>query len=462
MRRIYTEKTVQMTDVIGEYLPVSEQSFNYEGPMALCDVTTTTILADTKIIYGKLVDQISTKAIILNLFSDGSKFGRPINDIGVRGYVFDARMAQNYNQGYRLEGTTGVGAAGVTPTVNATVNLKYYNVPQIITGQAENLTKGNERAFMQARAKQAKFDTLDAMSRVNVVIAGAERGGVLAKVTAPAAGSFTADNATNLPGALYLKKGMPIDTGATGGGANSITNAVITAINYSTRLVTVPGTAVAGDSVYITGEAPQTVGAFPMTAEGLISLISDVTPIQGIDPAVAGNQAWVSFVKDNAAVPLTPALLMEQKQFTYNRGSVEPDMYLVPSAQINQYVAVATTTLRFDVTWPQSSVGKKALDLGFTVFSFAGIAMIEDKDLRADRIYCGASEMMNKWEALPLGLADDGAGTWTRVFGANGIADAMGALLRWYHQFGIQQRSAWSVYKNYTIPTAFSTNPTNF
>jgi hypothetical protein len=33
--KIYTSKTVQMTDVVGEYLPVSETSFEYDGPVAL-------------------------------------------------------------------------------------------------------------------------------------------------------------------------------------------------------------------------------------------------------------------------------------------------------------------------------------------------------------------------------------------------------------------------------------------
>jgi len=35
--KIYTQKTVQMTDNIGEYLPMSESSFDYSGPLALAD-----------------------------------------------------------------------------------------------------------------------------------------------------------------------------------------------------------------------------------------------------------------------------------------------------------------------------------------------------------------------------------------------------------------------------------------
>jgi hypothetical protein len=35
--KFYTEIVLQMTDTIGEYLPVSEKSFDYNGPVALCD-----------------------------------------------------------------------------------------------------------------------------------------------------------------------------------------------------------------------------------------------------------------------------------------------------------------------------------------------------------------------------------------------------------------------------------------
>lgn len=34
--KTYTSKTVQMTDKVGQYIPVSEVSFNYDGPIALC------------------------------------------------------------------------------------------------------------------------------------------------------------------------------------------------------------------------------------------------------------------------------------------------------------------------------------------------------------------------------------------------------------------------------------------
>lgn len=429
--------------------------------MVLCpgDVTSTSYLPDAKIVYGELYNQVSTMAVLMNLLKDGSKIGKPVSNIGLRGYVILCRLTPNWNMGFRPEGVGGVGAAGAQGLANGTVVLKYAYVPILITGQAENLTKGDTRAFMQARALEAKFDSEDITSHLNVIFAGAERGGQLAQVSGAAAGSFTADNAGLLPGAIFLRVNMPIDTGAVGGGANTITNSIITAINYGTRVVTVPGTAVNGNAVTLAGEAAPTAGVFPYTMEGLRSLIDDTIAIQGLDPAVAAQSAWKSFVKDVGAVQISPALLQEQRQFTFNRGGKQPTMYLVPSAQINQYVAIATTTLRFDVTWPQSSAGKKAVDLGFMVYNFGGLPMIEDKDLRTDRVYCGDGDALRKFEAIPLSMAEDGASEWTRVSGASGIADAVQGLLRWYIQPGIMQRSAWSVYKNYTVPTSFQTQP---
>jgi len=422
-------------------------------------VDTTTYLADAKIVYGAIQNQVSTKAAIMNLFGDGSKFGKPINNIGIRGYVFLARLGPNWDLGFRAEGTTGVGAAGNQGLAQATVSLKYAYVPISITGQAHVLTKGEGRAFMQAKALEAKYDMEDVVSHANVIVAGAERGGQLATVAAPAAGSFTADNAGNLPGAIYLRVGQPIDTNAVGGGALTLSSAKITAINYTTRVVTVPGTAVAGQAVTLGKEAALTTGAFPLTVEGLQSLINDTGAIQGLDPAVAGQESWKAFKKDASAATISSPLIHELCQYVQNRGGLSVDVILSGSSQINQLTNIATQTLRFDVTAARTAGQKRALDLGFSAWEYAGKMIVEDKDIRTDRIFAIVTETLKKFEAAPLSLADDEAGEWTRIFGASGIADAVGGLLRWYFQIGTLQRSSSGMLFNLAVPTTFATQP---
>jgi hypothetical protein len=426
-------------------------------------VDTTTYLPDAKIVYGAIQEQVSTLPAVMNLFGDGSKFGKPINNVGIRGYVFLARVQPNWNMGYRPEGTTGVGAAGNQGLTNATVTLRYFYVPIVITGQAENLTKGESRAFMQAKALEAKFDMKDAVSHVNVVVIGAEPGGQLAQAAAAivAGTSFTADNTGLLPGAIYLRVGQPIDCIPVGGGVPDFTNTKITAINYTTRVVSVPATAVAGHAIALAGEYPQVAIANDgwFTANGFQNLVNSSGVVEGIDPGVF--PAWQSYLYDNGAGALSSQLMQQLRQFVKNRGGVDGNVFIAPSAQINQYVGIATTTLRFDITneGPAAKVGKKALDLGFNVFDYAGLPIVEDKDARTDRIYHGDSEMMKKFEAIPLSLAEDEAGTWTRIIGANGIADAVAGLLRWYHNIGIVQRSAWGRLQNLQVPTNFQTAP---
>lgn len=427
---------------------------SYEGQM---NVDSTTFLSDAKQIYGAIQEQISTLPAVMNLFGDGGKFGKPITNAGLRGYTFLARLKRNPNMGFRKEGVVGVGAAGNIGMAQSTVFLKYAYVPEIITGQAENLTKGNERAFMQAKALEAKFDMKDIVAHLNVIAIGAERGGQMAQVAAPAAGSFTADNATLLPGALYLHIGDIIDCLPVGGGAPSIVGATITNINYSTRLVTHNGgVATAGHAVAWTGEYPNVAADFPVTMEGFVSLVNDTIAIQGLDPSVSTQSNWASFNLDVGNVQISSQLILQLKQFVQNRGGEKVDVYIFPSAQINQLAGIATTTIRFDIG-AASPMGKKALDLGFQVYEYAGIPIIEDKDARPDRIYAGASEMMKKFEGLPLSMAEDEAGAWTRVSGANGPADAVFGLLRWYIQLGTLQRAAWGVEKNFTVPTNFAT-----
>lgn len=429
----------------------------------MAGVDSTTYLADAKIVYGAIQEQVSTLAAVMNLFGDGSKFGKPVNNLGLRGYTFLARVTPNWNMGFRTEGVTGVGAAGNQGLQNSTVTLRYAYVPIVVTGQAENLTKGEGRAFMQAKALEAKFDMKDIVSHANVVIIGAEPGGQLAQAAATivAGTSFTADNTGLLPAAIYLRVGMPIDCIPVGGGAPAFTNQKITAINYGTRVVSVPATAVAGQAIALTGEYPTAAIANDgwVTANGFMNLVNSAGVVQGLDPGT--YPSWVSYVVDNAAAALSSQTLQQLRQFVKNRGGVDGNMFIVPSAQINQYVGIATTTLRFDITneGPAAKVGKKALDLGFNVFDYAGLPMIEDKDARPDRIFHGDSEMMKKFEAIPLSLAEDEAGTWTRIVGANGIADAVAGLLRWYFNIGILQRSAWGLLKNLQVPAAFATAP---
>ena len=433
----------------------------------LAIVNTTTYLADAKIVYGAIQNQVSSQAILLNLFGDGSKFGKPVNNVGARGYVFLARLQPNWNLGYRPEGVTGVGAAGNQGLANSTVTLRYAYVPIAITGQAENLTKGESRAFMQAKALEAKYDMGDLTSHVNVVVAGAEPGGQLAQVQSTAgAGSFVASNVGNLPAAIYLRLNQVIDSIPVGGAAASTAGATITAINYATRTVTHTGGSagnlvVVGDAIALTSEYPTSAvtGDAWITANGLQNIVSDTGILQGIDPSVAANSTWKAYKVDAGAVAISSPILQQLRQFIKNRGGTDPDVFLVPSAQINQLVNIATTTIRFDVNLARTAGQKQALNLGFAAFDYAGLMMIEDKDLRPDRVHCLTTEMMKKFEALPLSMAEDEAGSWTRISGANGIADAVQGLLRWYHNVGTLQRSSAGVAYNLTVPAAFATAP---
>ncbi len=426
-------------------------------------VTTTTFSADAKNVYGALKNQVGQEAKVFNLFRDGTMFAKPVNEIGINGYTFLARLKPNYQMGYRPEGTTGVGTAGNQGLAQATVSLKYAYVPTVITGQAENLTKGNYRAFLQAKALEAKFDMKDLLSHINIVVAGAERGGQLAQALNTSA-TVIASRASNLPGALYLRVGMPVDAGPVGGGTLTTTANTITAISYDavagdTVTLTTADSLNSGDAIYLAGEASSTTGAFPYTAEGFVSLIAASGSRQGLNPATAGQETWQSYVADGGGMDLSSQMIMELIQFVQNRGGVDVDALFMSSAQVNQLVNLATQNLRYNVDNP-STLKKKAMDLGISSFQYGTRTIIEDKDIRNDRIYAGASEEMCHFVAVPLSMADDEAGTWTRVIGTSAsVADAIAGLLRMYHQIGITQRSAWGCTKNLSVPIAFQVNP---
>jgi len=428
-------------------------------------VTTSNFAANMKIVYGAIQDQISTEAAFMNLLGDGSKFGRPVNNLGSKGYVFEARLRPNFNMGFRIESATaGVGTSGNQGLENSTVYLKYGYVPEVITGQADVLSKGDARAFMQAKALQLKYDIKDFVSHCNVVAVGAERGGQLATVAAapaPSSTVFYADDAGYLPGALYLRIGMPIDTNTVGGAALTVSSETITAINYATRAVTkttTTGTPIAAEGVHLGGEAALTSGTFPYTMEGLMSIVTDSGALQGLNPATSGQESWKAFVQDAAGDTLTSAAIHRLRQFVKNRSGLNPDFFLFPSAQVSEMVKFATQNYRFETNGAKG-IGKKALDVGYDVFEYAGIPIIEDKDARPDRIVCGVSDTMKKFEALPLQLLENEAGAWTRIIATTGIVDAVAALLGTYLNIGTLQRSAWGMIKGLYADDVWYQNP---
>lgn len=416
-------------------------------------VTTTNFAANMKIVYGTIQDQVSTQPAFMNLLGDGSKFGKPINNLSSKGYVFEARLRPNFYMGFRPESATaGVGASGNQGLANATVYLKYGYVPEVITGQADVLSRGDAKAFMQSKALELKYSIKDFVSHCNVVAVGAEPGGQLAQVAAaPAASStvFYADNAGYLPGALYLRIGMPVDSNAVGGGALTVSSEVITAINYATRAVTkttTTATWTSGEAITLGGEAALTSGTFPYTMEGLNSIVLDSGALQGLNPATSGQESWKAFVWDAAGDSLSSDKIHALRQFIKNRCGLNPDLFVFPSAQIAQMVKFATQNYRFE-TSTGKPVGKKALDLGYDVFEYAGLSIVEDKDCRPDRIFCGVTETMKKFEAMPLQLLSNDAGEWTRVIATTGLVDAVAGLLGTYLNIGTLTRSAWGVIK---------------
>lgn len=427
-------------------------------------VSTTTISADFKNVYGEgLKNQVGQAAVIFNLFKDGKQFAKPITTIGANGYTFGCRMKRNYNMGYRPEGTTGVGTSGNQGLAQGTVSLKYAYIPHVLTGQATNLSVGQYRAFMAAKALELQYDTKDLLEHINVIVAGAERGGQLAQALNTSA-TVICSRASNLPGALYLQVGMPIDAYPVGGGALTTTNNVITAISYDatagdTITLTTADSLTSGDAICLTGEGVSTTGAFPYTAEGFHSLIAATGSRQGLSPATVGQESWTSYASNAGGTDLTSQGMDELIQFVENRGGSTVDVLFFPSAQINQLVNLGTKELRYNVDNP-NGIGKRAMDLGFTTYTYGGRTIIKDKHIRNDRIYAMDSDAMAHFVAIPLSMADDEAGQWTRVIGSSAsVADAIAALMRIYHQVGILQRSAAGYMYNLSVPTAFQINP---
>lgn len=81
---IATEVTVQITDKIGEYLPISKIEFEYDGPLALCDrklqSTATTNANNAGTVAGGYGAEASQEGATLNPFASQEMKARHLYD----------------------------------------------------------------------------------------------------------------------------------------------------------------------------------------------------------------------------------------------------------------------------------------------------------------------------------------------------------------------------------------------
>ncbi len=247
----------------------------------------------------------------------------------------------------------------------------------------------------------------------------------------------------------FLRDGLKIQsvTPATGAvtASGTIANSKASATTFTTE---------AAMTTTLTSDIIVAYGSFNLAFMGTKGIIDDTTnaavTFQGLSRST--YPAYRAFRVDAASTGLDVSHLRRALSAgvhinvgELNRDSLE--IWTHP-CQVSAYSALGWNLRRFD--------GKsKAIDLGFTVYEYEGIAMAQDVDADKDRIDFINFDTMKKYEAKTLGWDDRTGSVLHRVVGTSTYKDAVEGFLTARLNFGCERPNENAFIDSLAIPTGY-------
>lgn len=185
--------------------------------------------------------------------------------------------------------STSISDGGTLPTpgaqgyADAIITIRYHSAGLALTDQLIEQADTNEGAFVNVLQNDTKKLADDLKKTINRQVFG-DGTGVLATLTSSPAGtnSFTVDSVQ------YLQVGLPIDILTKSNGAGTAVSLTITAINRTTKTVTVS----ANVTQTATTDGLYKPGARGNEMDGLRNITGTARTLHSIDSSVAGNEYW--------------------------------------------------------------------------------------------------------------------------------------------------------------------------
>lgn len=268
--------------------------------MATQNLTTAdAILKDLYV--GPVVEQLNYKSYMIDQIERQSEF--TVDHHG-RKAIVPVHKSRNRGRGSRGDGGV-LPNAGVQSWEDAMIPITRHYQGIELTDASIKATRSNSGAFVELLDAEVKGATKDMKKDVNRQIFGTGDGLLATFGTAVT----TATNTLTVDSIQYLHIGDPIDirrkTDGTASGGTG-TNTSITAINASTKAITLGATITTGTitasqyGVYLAGNRG-------LEMEGLQSIVSTSRTLHTIDSSTAGNEFWNAQVRNVGTEAATPA-----------------------------------------------------------------------------------------------------------------------------------------------------------
>lgn len=232
-------------------------------------------------------------------------------------FTMSLHTGRNTGVGYRAEGAK-IPGYGAQSYKTISDNLRYIYGQFRLTGQVIELSDKAEGAFAKAMAEEMKRLSDDLKRRVSIGGYGTKDANGNAPVTTITATATSATQA--LATTVRLQIGDTVDVYNPTGATRRNTNTVLTvvSINRPAKTVTFDQSVAATSADILIWASPDSTTAAPnndlaQSPNGLGNIIDDTVSLHGIDPTVAGNGFWKSYVKAQGNAVISDTILRDAK-----------------------------------------------------------------------------------------------------------------------------------------------------
>lgn len=329
----------------------------------------------------------------------------------------EAGGAQNETQGFQVPGSLNP----IQPQIQA----KLVTWPFEITGTAIELSETNKQAFVTAIDAQQKDNLGRINSDLNRQSLGKGTGQM--SLTTNAATSVTIPVLNPLP----FRRGMTIDSYVSIGGAKEINGAIITAVDYIAKTLTV--------SVQQTWSLNSIIvkldilNGAPVGGKELSGLqaICDTTAFsltfEGV--TVATNPEWVGNVIDGAVSPISQDLLQRALIRGMAIGGTKPDYMISNYGQQRTFLNTELQKTRYE---PEKVLA------GHTVLKWNDLEWLVDKDYDINEVGMYDLDFVEKFQTRDIHLAQLTGNSFFQIVGF----DKVGGYYRYQGNMGTWKRNA--------------------
>jgi hypothetical protein len=384
----------------------------------------TTIDAITKEIYeGPIQDQLQSEVTALKRIE---RSGNGIRDeVGGKYVVFPIRTKRNQGIGSRNE-LEQLPAAGQQGFARGQVGLKYDYGRVRMSGQSMDLADSNPQAFSDAMDLEMDGLKDDLLKNANRQVFGTNLGTMGVVETTQASG-----NTFPVVNIKYLEVGQQVDLKVGVTSADRAANRQITAINETTRVVTLDGAAF----VPTAGDILVRQGNWNREVTGLAALVTATGTLFNIDPTV--QPLWKATVDSNGGVnrPISEGLLTTLTDKVRLKGG--KTSVLITSLGVRRaYFNLLSQQRRF--------TGTKEFAGGITALTFSNgrdIPFVEDVDAPDNTIYALDESKIKVYQDHDFKWMQRDGNIWKWVTDY----DAYEAVMSKYWEIATNQRNAHAV-----------------